>query len=123
MHAPFTAIRAEIAGSDTCVSSGITVRSPSPVLAICRALIDAGHDPATPLEAWRGHVLCLRVRSISEAARLEVNAHGTDFIRHRGRRAAAPMRQNGGPATGTPPRLFSHRREHRTRRRRVGVAS
>jgi hypothetical protein len=31
---------------------------------MCRALITAGHDPASRLEAYRGNLLCLRVRSI-----------------------------------------------------------
>ena len=44
-------VRAEIVRDDRCKAAGITVRSPSPVLAMCRALIGAGHHPATPLEA------------------------------------------------------------------------
>jgi hypothetical protein len=31
-------------------------------------LIQAGHDPAEPAEAWRGETLCLHIRSIGEAA-------------------------------------------------------
>jgi len=42
--------RAELVGDDSCSALGITVRSSSPVLALCRKLVDAGHDPATPLE-------------------------------------------------------------------------
>jgi hypothetical protein len=74
-----TTIRAELSGADTCSASGITAQSPSPVLALCRKLIDAGHNPATPLEAYRGDVLALRIRSIGEAARLEINGEGTGF--------------------------------------------
>ena len=59
-------IRAEISGSETCAALGTTEQSPSPVIALCRKLLDAGHDPATPLEAWRGEPLCLRVRSIGD---------------------------------------------------------
>jgi hypothetical protein len=47
-------IRAELVGDDACTALGKTVKSPSPVLALCRKLVDAGHDPATPLEAYRG---------------------------------------------------------------------
>ena len=36
-------------------------------------VVEAGHDPATPLEAYRGDTLCLRVNSIGRAARLEAN--------------------------------------------------
>ena len=59
-------IRAELTGADTCTARGITSRSSTPVLAMCRRLIEAGCDPATRLDAYRGDVLCLRVRSIGE---------------------------------------------------------
>ena len=42
------------------------------VCALCRRLIEAGHDPATPMEVYRGATLSLRVRSIGEAAKLTV---------------------------------------------------
>ena len=42
-------------------------------------LVDAGHDPATPLEAWRDSTLCLRVRSIDEGARLRIRGNGVGF--------------------------------------------
>src|SRR6516162_7938745 len=67
---PQQAIRADLIGSDYCIALGITSRSSIPVLALCRALVKAGHDPATALEAYRGDVLCLRVRSIGAAAQL-----------------------------------------------------
>jgi len=63
---------AELFGSKAARSSGILVTGNAPVLALCRALIDAGHDPAMPLEAYRGDTLCLRVRSIGEGAKLTV---------------------------------------------------
>jgi hypothetical protein len=46
-------IRAEIIGT-ICTALGITAHGSAPVLALCRKLVEAGHDPATPLEAWRG---------------------------------------------------------------------
>jgi hypothetical protein len=95
-------IRAELTGSDGCSALGLTINSSSPVLALCRALIEAGHDPATPLEAYRGDVLCLRVRSIGEAAALEINGEGTGFRRRRQPDAASPIAPNpaGGPEIG-----------------------
>jgi len=57
------------------------VTTSAPVLELCRALVAAGHDPASRLDAYRGDVLCLQVRSIGEAARLEINGHGTGFKR------------------------------------------
>ena len=38
----------------------------APVLDLCRELLAAGFNPASPLEAWRRETLCLRVRSIGE---------------------------------------------------------
>jgi hypothetical protein len=45
------------AGDDTCAALGIKVRTHAPVLALCRKLVDAGFDPATPLRPHRGEVL------------------------------------------------------------------
>jgi hypothetical protein len=89
------AIRADLIGSDICTALGLAIHSGSPILALCRALIEAGHDPATPLEAYRGETLCLRVRSIGEAANIEVNGNTRfTFVGERKRRTASPMRQN-----------------------------
>ena len=84
MHAPVKIIRAELSGSDEASACGLVVRSSSPVIALCRQLVAARYDPRTPLEAYRGKTLCLHVRSIGEAARLEIAAHGLGF-RKRGR--------------------------------------
>jgi hypothetical protein len=73
------AIRAELVGDDTCSALGLTVRSPSPALSLCRKLVEAGYDPATPIEAFRGGTLALRVKSIGQAAGLQVNSAGTGF--------------------------------------------
>jgi hypothetical protein len=77
-NAPVTArrtpasIRIGLVGNDTATAAGLTVVAHSPVLAMCRRLVAAGDDPATPLEAYRGPMLCLRVRSIGEGAALTV---------------------------------------------------
>lgn len=89
------AIRADLIGSTSCTAAGITVTSPTPVLSLCRRLLEAGHDPATRLDVYRGAVLALTVRSIGEAAQLEINSKGTDFVRHRDVRPALPMRKSG----------------------------
>src|SRR5215472_11168805 len=70
------AIRADLIGSDTCTALGLTCNSGSPVLALCRDLVTAGHDQASRLDVYRGDVLCLRIRSISECAELEINGKG-----------------------------------------------
>jgi hypothetical protein len=46
---------------------------------VCQALIDAGHDAATPLHAYRGDMLCLKVRSIGEGARLVPAGNSVGF--------------------------------------------
>jgi len=88
------AIRAELIGSDRCFALGMNVRSTAPVLALCRRLVEAGHDPATPLEAWRGDVLCLRIRSIGDGAALRIGTHGVGFERLPECTVALPVRQN-----------------------------
>jgi hypothetical protein len=73
-------IHADLSSSDTCKALGITIQSESPVLEFCRALIELGCDPDTPLECYRGDVLCLRVRSIGEAANLRISSdHSVEF--------------------------------------------
>jgi hypothetical protein len=70
-------------------------RGSAPVIALCRKLIDSGIDPATALHVYRGDILCLIVRSIGHAARLELNGHGTGFLPAPAGGTASPMRQNG----------------------------
>jgi hypothetical protein len=65
-------LRAELIGSDCATAPGIDAHGSSPLLALCRKLVDAGHDPATPLLAYRGNTLALKVRSIGEGAKLTV---------------------------------------------------
>ena len=88
------AIVATLSGSDTASAEGITVTSPSPVLALCRKLIDAGFDPATFIHVFRGDTLALIVRSLAEGARLEINHHGTGFRPRRGADAGSPVAPN-----------------------------
>jgi len=89
-----TVIRAELAWDDNAIACGIVTRSSSPVIKLCRLLVDAGHDPGLPLEAWRNGVLCLRVRSIGEAAGLRVNNKGTAFVRSAPVPTAPPIELN-----------------------------
>jgi hypothetical protein len=103
-------IPATLIGSDRCTAEGISVRAYAPVLALCRALIEAGHDPGRALHAHRGGVLALVVRSIGEGAGLTVedDRHGTPRLRRwRGRRgygAGSPALPTGGAAAAAAPR-------------------
>jgi hypothetical protein len=76
-------IEAEVFGSSECRARdrarGVVVRSSSPVLAMCRALVGAGYDPGRPLHVYRGNTLSLTVRSIGEGARLRVSSGGVGF--------------------------------------------
>jgi len=99
-----TPIRAIIVGSDRCEAEGISDRASAPVLAICRKLVEAGYDPATPLHAYRGDVLCLKVRTIGEGVNLEIGEAG--FHRRHDwcaappvPRAASPMRSDEADAS------------------------
>jgi hypothetical protein len=105
---PQVPIRATLVDSDRCDAEGISARGYAPVLDLCRELVAAGFNPASPPEAWRG-VLCLRVRSIGESARLTVadDRHGTPRLRRRQERpqgyvAGSPVRQTAGAATAAP---------------------
>jgi hypothetical protein len=72
-------IRADLIGQSQASACGVVVSGRNaPVLALCRALIEAGHDPTNPLEAYRGSTLCLRVRSIGEGAKLTVSEATND---------------------------------------------
>jgi hypothetical protein len=71
------AILANLSSDSIATALGFTVRSPSPVLALCRKLIEVStYAPETPLDAYRGKMLCLHVRSIGEGARLQIDGKG-----------------------------------------------
>jgi len=93
-------VRAELIGADTAVAAGITATGHAPLLTLCRRLVEAGHDPSTPLEAYRGTTLCLRARSIGAGARLTVRDGPDGKPRFATYRPAPDGRQNCG---GQPP--------------------
>jgi hypothetical protein len=82
---------------DICTAEGVTASGPTPVLALCRALVAAGHDPATRMHVFRDHVLALTVRSIGAGARLTVRETTRD-----GRPRFAPWRSGGPPRSRFP---------------------
>jgi len=84
-------IPAALIGSDRCEAGGISVCGAAPVLALCRKLVSAGHDPERPLHAYRGNVLALRMRSIGEAAQLAIAGDGVGFRHRKGVAAASHM--------------------------------
>src|SRR5262245_193871 len=89
-------IQAELRSSSQASANGIVATGNTPVLALCRKLVSAGFDPRTPLEAYRRETLCLKVRSIGEAASLDIGSKGLGFVRGRHAvRTASYMRRNG----------------------------
>jgi hypothetical protein len=105
-QAPIFAI---LLGSDRCTADGISVRAYAPVLALCRALIDAGYDPGRALLGHRGGNLALAVRSIGEGALLTVedDRHGRPRLRRwrvRGRCGDDPPASKLGTEDGASPR-------------------
>jgi hypothetical protein len=63
-------MKAEFLDDDTCRTADFEVRGYAPALDMCRRLLAEGFDPATPLEVYRGDMLCLRIRAIGEGATL-----------------------------------------------------
>jgi hypothetical protein len=56
----YAPIQARLAGSTVCTAAGLKVDTGSPVLAICRKLVNAGHHPDRALEAYSiAHSRCL----------------------------------------------------------------
>jgi hypothetical protein len=94
---PQAPICAEFCGADRCVAKGVGVRSSAPALALCRALIEAGHHPLRPLHAYRSGIMALAVRSIGEGAKFTVedDRHGRPRLRRwRGREGVARVRRS-----------------------------
>ena len=92
------AVCAEIIGDDQASALGITARGPAPVLKLCRLLDEAGIAADMALEAYRGPMLCLRIRSIAEGAAISVDEGRSSFCRWKAfsRAAVSPsMRQTG----------------------------
>ena len=113
--AAISAVRAELIGTNCAIALGIKAHTSSPVVALCRALLEAGHDPATPLHAYRGNTLALKVRSIGEGAKLTVEANPIGkpvFRRWRDRaesNGAAPPVAPTAPTKHQPPFRSRHR--------------
>jgi len=100
VHTTTIPVIAGVLIGDTCTAKGITTSGATPVLALCRALVAAGHDPATRMHVFRDGALALRIRSIDAGAKLTVDeTNGTRFARWK------PFQRS---AVG-PPRRFSAR--------------
>jgi hypothetical protein len=76
-------IHATLIGANRCEAEGISACVVSPVLAMCRKLLEAGCDPSRTLLVYRDDTLCLTVRSIGEGAALTVAEGSWDTPRFR----------------------------------------
>ena len=107
-----TPIRATLLGSNRCEALGFTGRGHSPVFALCRALVAAGHDPRRPLHAYRGDVLALSISFIGEGAQLTVREDrcGPRFVKWEPlpRRVGARSRQKAGGIGSAPNQTDEH---------------
>jgi hypothetical protein len=84
----------EVFGDDTAIAGGIKARSSSPILLLCRLLISAGIPDQASLDVFRGYTLAVKVRSLREGARLEINGHGTG-LKLVSARGASPVVRSG----------------------------
>jgi hypothetical protein len=90
------AVTATITGSDTASAAGVTVTgSSTPILALCRQLLENGYDPTLSLIAVRDDIVCLFVPSIGTAATLEIRGDGVGF-----RRTSKKLGSNGSHLRG-----------------------
>jgi hypothetical protein len=97
-YSPPQAIRASLLGEHTIVAPGVaTCTASAPILELARLLIARGVDPTTALRIYRGDTLALRVRTIGEAAGLQINGKGNGCKKCPAAVGIAPpMRQTGG---------------------------
>jgi hypothetical protein len=78
-HQSNSTIPATLHGDDVCRAVGLEVRSTSPIIGMCRELVERGYDQELELHAYRNEVLAVIVASIGRAVKLEVNGRGTGF--------------------------------------------
>jgi len=90
----------------------MTARADAPILKLCRMLVAAGYDPATPLQAYRNGVPSISVSSIGFGAQLVINGRGTGFALRRGVRTAPPARPPEGGATPVAHPSFAAASDH-----------
>jgi hypothetical protein len=99
--------RAELTGDDICSVLGVTVQTSSPILALCRKLIEVDRDPSTSLEVYRKNILCVRITSIGQAAQLEPSPTGVGFVRRHSRLRAAPSTPTAPANASGAPKPFA----------------
>lgn len=101
-------IPAHFTGADACSALGVTCKGNAPLLKLCRALVERGIDPKTPLHAYWSNERqpSLIVRSIGEAARLRVASHDVGFELLPECTARAPITKLS-PAASSPARALA----------------
>ena len=105
--APQAAIRAELIADDSCCALGMTVHGPAPVLALCRLLVEAGHDPATPLRFGAARSLAFESARSVRPPRFGLAPMVSDLKPSQNAQRPHPWRKPQyacGPAPGRPNR-------------------
>jgi len=111
-------IRAQLTGS-ACTAVGVVATGHAPAVELCRRLLAAGLHPDLPVEVYRGSVLCLRIRSVGEGARLQVrdNRFGEPVFRRKtaspGVPPASSVRFSGSGVAETAARASAYQEGHR----------
>jgi hypothetical protein len=85
-------IRASLTADDTavCAQAGLTVTSASPIITLCRLLIESGFDPAERLLVYRDGALVFGVSNLRHGAGLKLAfSHG--FARRQTAEGGAPV--------------------------------
>jgi hypothetical protein len=95
---PTQVLTADMIGRQ-CHCLGFTGSGSTPVLALCRRLVEAGYDPNSSLRVYRGGLLVLVVSHVGPAAEFTIgdNHNGTPKLR-RLRDVAGPLLRKSGPA-------------------------
>ncbi len=86
---------AELTGDDRCAAAGVVAVGVTQTILLCKALLATGMSQDQALDVFRNGVLALRVRSIGEAAGLEIALEPPGFRRVRQRNAARPLKKTG----------------------------
>lgn len=66
--------------------NGKEPKNNSPMSKYCRKLVAEGVDPKTPLEVYRGDILCLSTKAIGECAKWKIREDeyiGPIFVKYR----------------------------------------
>jgi hypothetical protein len=65
-------VKVYLVGMREAEADGFCASGDTPILSLCRRLIDAGYDPQCPVHVHRGDALAMTISSLGYGARLRV---------------------------------------------------